>query len=255
VIHGQGGIGKTSAAAHAQSPFFLLSPGETGLHTLIDAGILPPLPNLEVHDWEGVLSLVEELATTDHPYKTLVIDTIDGLEQLCNAHVCATDYSGDWSEKGFMGYQRGYRAMAAGPWRGLLAALDKMRELKRVRPILLAHTGMGNFSNPEGPDYNRYVPNMYKDAWQLTFGWADIVLFGQREIFVVKDRPKDQRGKAVGGDHRVFFTEWRASADAKNRHNLPPEIEMGNSGKEAWENFTAAITASRQNGKETANAE
>ncbi len=254
VIHGQGGIGKTSTAAHAPSPFFLLSPGETGLHTLIDAGVLPPIPNIEVQCWEDVLSVVEDLTTKEHPYKTLVVDTLDGLEQVGNRHVCATDYGGDWSERGFMGYMRGYRSMAAGPWRALLAALDKMRELKHMRPILLAHTGVSTFKSPEG-DYDRWIPHMYKDTWELTFGWADIVLFGQREVYVTKERPKDRKGKAEGGEHRVFYTEWRASADAKNRHNLPAEIEMGSSGKEAWQNFTKAIMTSRENGKEASNAE
>ncbi len=248
VIHGQGGIGKTSTAAHAPSPFFMLSPGETGLHTLIDAGVLPPVPNIEVQHWEDVLSVIEDLTVKEHPYKSFVIDTIDGLEQLGNRHVCATDYGGDWSERGFMGYMRGYRSMAAGPWRALLAALDKMREVKRVRPILLAHTGVSTFKSPEG-DYDRWIPHMYKDAWELTFGWSDIVLFGQRTIVVTKERSRD-KGKAAGVDKRFFSTAWTATADAKNRHNLPAEIDMGTSGKEAWNNFTTAIMSSHKNGKE-----
>jgi hypothetical protein len=78
IFHGQGGIGKTSFAAHSTKPFFLLSPGETGLHTLIDSGQLPPIPNIEVHEWPNLMSLIDELTTTDHEYKTLVLDVLDG---------------------------------------------------------------------------------------------------------------------------------------------------------------------------------
>jgi hypothetical protein len=227
-----------------------LSPGETGLHTLIDAGLLPEVPNIEVNDWDNTLAIVEELTTANHAYKTLVVDTIDGLEKLANSHVCETQFGGDWGEKGFMGFHRGYKVTASGPWRGLLAAFDRLREVKRMGIILLAHTGIGNFQNPSGPDFNRYAPDLYKDAWSLSFGWADIVLFGQREIAVSKDKT-DRKAKGSGGDARVIYTEWSAFADAKNRHNLPPEIEMGTSGKEAWENFIKAIAAGKNgNGKD-----
>jgi len=242
VFHGQGGIGKTCFAGHAPKPFFLLSPGETGLHTLIDSGILSDTPNLEVPSWSGLLDVIEELIATEVPHKTLVIDTIDGMEKLANQFVCDTNYSGDWSEKGFMSYQCGFRGVAAGPWRGFLASLDRLREARQMGILLLAHTGVGNHRNPNGSDYSRFMPDMYKDAWQLTYGWADIVLFGNRDIIVEKDK------KAKGGAIRTCYSEYDAAWDAKNRHNLPPEIDMGESGKEAWDNFMVALAAGR-NGK------
>jgi len=222
-----------------------LSPGETGLHTLIDSGLVAPVPNLEIHDWVSLQGIIEELTETEHANKTLVLDTLDGFEKLCNQHVCDTDFHGDWGEKGFMGFQRGYKVVASGPWRGFLSALDRLRETKRMGIICLAHTGIGNFQNPEGPDYNRWLPDMYKDSWQLTNGWADMVLFAQPIVEVVKEKG-DRRSKGVGGDSRVIVTEWRASADAKNRHNLPAEIDMGTSGKEAWANFIQAISDGRK---------
>jgi hypothetical protein len=251
VLNGQAGIGKTSFAAQATAPLFLLSPGETGLLTLMDAGLVPPTPNLEIDTWPALVGIIDELTATEHAYKTLVVDTLDGMEKLANAHVCQTDYTGDWSERGFMGYQRGYKSVAAGPWRELLARLDKLRETKRMGVVLLAHSGVANFSNPAGGDYSRYVPDMFKDAWTLTFSWADIVLFGTRDVKVAKERGDAKtKGKDLGT--RTIYTEWNAAWDAKNRHNLAAEIDMGNSGKEAWDNVIAAVRAGRaaaDNGK------
>lgn len=247
ILHGQGGIGKTSFAAHAPNPIFLLSKGETGLHTLIDNNQLPEVSNLELSDWSNVIPMIEELATTQHDYKTLVLDTIDGFEKMCNQHVCMTAFQNDWGEKGFMGYRRGSNFVASGPWRELLMAIDTLREAKRMGVIMLAHTTQGTFNNPTGSDYSRYVPDMYKDVWQLTFGWADIVLFGYPVIVATKDRG-DKKAKGKGGDIRVMATEWDASADAKHRHGLPAEIEMGNSGKEAWDNFIAALRTGKDGG-------
>jgi len=39
----------------------------------------------------------------------------------------------------------------------------------------------------------------------------------------------------------VIYTEHHAAYEAKNRSGLPSEIEMGTSGKEAWENLKTAL--------------
>ena len=245
VFHGQAGQGKTTWASYATSPVFLLSPGETGLHTLIDSGVIAKCPNVEIESFDMLMGFVGTLTAEEHSYKTLVIDTIDGMEKEANKKHCVEAYKGDWSEKGFMGYQRGYRSTAAGPWRELLAVLDKLRETKRMGIILLAHTGVVNQRNPLGLDFHRYQPSMSKETWELTMSWADMVLYGER-VIVSEKKHDDRAVKGYGGDTRVMHTEWNAAFDAKNRHNLPPTIDMGNSGKEAWDNFIKAIKEGRE---------
>ena len=245
VFHGQAGIGKTCWAAHATSPIFLLSPGETGLHTLMDGGIIPKCPNVEIESFDMLMGFLGTLTEEEHPHKTLVIDTIDGIEKESNKKHCVEAYGGDWSERGFMGYQRGYRSTAAGPWRELLSALDKLRETKRMGIILLAHTGVVNQRNPLGLDFHRYQPSMSKETWELTMSWADMVLYGEQVIVAEKKR-EDKAVKGYGGGNRMMHTEWEAAFDSKNRHNLPPTIDMGQSGKEAWDNFITAIKEGRE---------
>jgi hypothetical protein len=249
VLHGQSGIGKSSTAAASENNIFLMSPGETGLVTLIDAGIVSSeIPYLEVTDWESLLSIIGELTTTSHQRKTLVLDTIDGFEKLALAHTCRVDYGNDWSEKGFEGFQRGYKTCANGAWRTFLAALDKLRTEKAMWIVALAHTGVGNFRNPTGNDFSRYTPSMHKSTWELTMGWADIVLFADRPVFTDKQRG-EAKAKAKGIGDRVMVTEWDAVADAKNRHGLPPEIDMGKDGNEAWANFTKALNEAKSKGE------
>ena len=241
VLHGPGGVGKTSWAAQAPNPVFLLSPGETGLHTLMDSGIVGQMDNIEVHRWIEYTAALTDLTDQKHDYNTLVVDTIDGIEKMCNHFVCETQFGGDWGEKGFGSFQKGNEFVANGPWRQMLAMLDKLRSAKSMRIILLAHTDIANFANPEGPDFNRYVPAMHKKPWGLTFGWADMVLFGYREVAVLKEKG-ERKARGGGGSTRLMRTEWSAASDAKNRHNLPAEISMGDSPEEAWTNFAAAFS-------------
>lgn len=241
ILHGVEGVGKTSFAAHAPKPIFLMARGETGLETLIDAGRLSETPHMpEITDWAELLSAIEWLTTSDHDYKTLVIDTLNGLERMCHEFVCDREFKGNWSEHGFAGFQRGYD-VALADWRLLLIALDRLRVEKRMGVIALCHTKVVTFKNPEGTDYDRYAPDMHHKTWSMTHKWADDVLFAMYYTEVVKGNEKDRKGKGQGGQLRVMYTTRHAAYDAKNRHGLPEEIEMGDGGQEAWTNFTNAI--------------
>src|SRR5215207_8519510 len=97
VIYGPEGVGKTSLAAAAPRPAVLMTRGETGLQTLIDAGRVPPTPHFpELQSWVDLLGAVEALRSGDHDHRTLVIDTVNGAERLCHEHVCARDFGGRW---------------------------------------------------------------------------------------------------------------------------------------------------------------
>jgi hypothetical protein len=224
--------------------------GETGLETLIDAGRLKETPHLpEIMSWTEMLGYIDALTNEDHPFKTLVIDTLNGAERLCHEHVCTRDYKDEWGDHGFMGYMRGYEVSLA-DWRGLLTALDRLREKKRMGIIALVHTKVKTFKNPEGPDYDRYAPDMHDKTWSLSHKWSDCVLFGNFEVAFtgVQENKKSgvSKGKAIGGNVRMMYTERHASYDAKNRLGLPIEIEMGNSPEEGWANFVVALKFGRK---------
>ncbi len=248
IIHGVEGVGKTSFAAQAPKPIFLMARGETGLQTLIDNGLVPEIDHFpETQSWADVLSQIRWLCESDTGHKTLVIDTLNGCERLCHEHVCHTKFGGDWGEQGFTSFQKGYD-VALSDWRELLSLLDHLRNERSMSVICLCHTQVKTYQNPEGPDFDRYQPDMHRKTWGLTHRWADLVLFANFEMFI--EAKKGGRPKGKGGQSRMLYVERHAAYDAKNRHGLSETIVMGESPQEAWDNFKSALTAGRNaNGK------
>lgn len=253
IMHATAGFGKTSFGAMTPKPIFIQSRGETGLETLIDARQLPETPHFPTaQDWMSMMGQLDFLLEGEHEFKTLVIDTINGAERLCHEYTCDIEYGGDWGEKGFTAYAKGYDTALA-PWREFLSKLDRLRERKRMTIILLCHTQVKNFKNPEGSDYDRYQPKMHEKTWALTQEWADIVLFGHYETLLVGRGNKEEidptkRAKAVGGMERIMLTGRTAAWDAKNRLGLPAQIECGDSAQETWKAFVAAAKAAKEAG-------
>jgi hypothetical protein len=244
VVYGPEGAGKTSLAAAAPRPIFLMSRGETGLKTLLDFGLVPPTPHFpEIPNWSELLDAIRTVLDQPHEYKTLVVDTLNGAERLCHEHVCQRDFGGRWGRDGFTSFMTGYD-VALAEWRVLLDLLDRLRESKRMGIVVLAHSRIATFKNPEGADYDRFVPDVHGKTWGLTGKWADSVLFLNFETYVDADRP-ELKGKAKGGSRRKLHTQRTAAFDAKNRHGLPAEIDGSRSAAEAWANFAGAMKAAK----------
>ena len=133
------------------------------------------------------------------------------------------------------GYGKGYKA-AVSEWRKLREEISKVRAIG-MNIIILAHCQVKNFKNPAGPDYDRYVMKVEKNAGAVFAEWADCHLFAQFEGGVNKERS----GKAKGwsSDARVMHTRRTAAWDAKNRFDLPETMPL------SWDEFEAATRAGR----------
>jgi len=249
-FHAAPGFGKTSLLAYSPSPIFAMTRGETGLKTLIASGQLPPTPHFpELETWPDLLAAVKMLRTQSHPYKTFILDTANGAERMMHEYVCQRDFEGEWGDRGFGSYQKGYDVSLA-DWRMFQNELDKLRTEQGMTIFYLIHTKIKTFKNPSGADYDRYAPEMHEKTWTLTKGWLDHILFGNFEVLVktgAKVTDVSKKGKAAETSHRILYTNSdNPTFDAKNRHGLPDEIEMGDSPQEAWKNLTDAIRTSRK---------
>lgn len=246
IIYGGPGIGKTSMAAFAPSPIFLSDYSEDGVGILAATGLIPEVSQMPpLEKWRDVIDQLKALETGEHEFKTLVVDTLGGVETLMHQYTINQDFGGDKGEKGFAGYGRGAK-VATSYVRDLLNAIDRVRDTKGMSVLILAHAKIATRKNPDGPDYDRWAPVCEPPTWEVFERWADMVLFCDYVTVVAGTSDPMKKGKARGGEDRVIRTTNAATFVAKNRHNLPPEISMGGNGQEAWSNLLEAIKTGRQ---------
>lgn len=226
-IYGTEGGGKTTWASGAPAPIFL--PGEDGTNHLDVARFPRP------ESWGDVLDSIRTLTADPHDFKTLVIDTIDGLEPLCWKYVC--DKGGKTDIESF-GYGKGYNA-ALDEWRLFLAALERLCRARAMNVILIGHAQVRTFKNPVGPDYDRYSMKINDKAAGLIREWTDATLFATYEEFSVKDERNANRVRGVSSGARIVHTQRSAAWDAKNRFDLPEPMPL------AFEDFASAVEAHR----------
>jgi len=214
VFYGVHGIGKSTWAAHAPSPIFLTT--EDGLD---DIGVdrTPMIRTLGEFN-----AAVSDLVTQPHDYRTVVVDSIDWLEQLIWKTV-ADEKNKDSIDE--ISYFRGY-GFALKHWAFVLSSLEHLRNERNIGVILIAHAKSMKIDPPDGESFNRYEPDLHKTVAPLIQEWADEVLFARYKVDAIKKGEGfNERTIAIGGERTVYTCESPAHL-AKRRIAMPDTIAM-----------------------------
>jgi hypothetical protein len=216
LIHGVHGVGKTTFAAGAPDPVFILT--EDGLGTLE----VPHFPLAKTLD--EVMQALGALYSEQHAFKTLVVDSVDWLEPLVWAKVCQDQKLKSIEDAG---YGKGYVA-ALDLWREYIEGLNALRDDKRMAIVQIAHTDIKRFDSPESEPYDRYVIKLHSKASALLQEHSDVVLFANYRISTVKSDVGFNKKvtRALGSGERLLHTAERPAFLAKNRYALPETLEM-----------------------------
>ncbi len=228
LAYGPEGVGKTRFGAFSLKPVFLCA--ENGL-SAPDLRGTPSFPPPDA--WADVFGAIEYLKTAQHDHKTLVVDSLDWLHQHARAAVCKRE---NMSPSQYEDYGRGEKHTFE-LWVQLTRALDELQEKRGMHIIMLAHSSMETFQNPQGEDFVRYQLALSKKAAERWKQWPDFLLFMSQEMFTKKSKD-DKAAKGIMGDYRIF-TQRSAAFDAKNRINLPTEIAYET--ENPWRPFADAV--------------
>jgi hypothetical protein len=215
LIHGREGTGKTTLGTRFPHPVFMQTEDGIGGGLEVDSfGLL--------QDFTSVLDAISALSTGEHPFRTVVLDSLDALEPMVWRAIC---FARNWQSIEAPGYGRGY-VEADKLWAELLAGLDWLRRTRNMTIVLIAHSAVETVNDPRAPAYTSYQLRLHKRARALVQDWADALGFLSTDVVVHSEDTGfgRKRARADGGAHRYLHFEGRPAYTAKNRFALPARL-------------------------------
>ena len=239
-IVGSAGTGKTTLGA--LFPNAIILPTEDGTTVFenwddaIQPAVLPRLPKSR----EGVsakgtlIAIIDELMTTPHDYKTLVVDSITTLAGIFEHEIALRDGVGTVADAAG-GFHKGFAELAS--WHAdFVYKCEQLRAVKGMAVVFLAHTGIKKIRNrPDAAaDYSVFSLEMDNQALSIYVSQSDAVLYLKKEEFV-SGQETDRKGRqtkfgrvqqtgnrtlVTTGDGQVGYV------NAKNRYDMPAELPV-----------------------------
>lgn len=243
IIYGPSGLGKTTLAVGSKNPVVLQT--EDGLGILTNNRKIPHSGLIKTYD-EFMDKLRDIYKLDKGTFDTLVIDSLDHLEPLIHAKTCEVHKQPSLES---FGYGRGYKE-AMKYFREFLDAVQRLRNDKGMRVIMIAHNQIKTFHDPLTEPYDRHEMKLHKDASALVLETCDMCLFLNYKKGTVKVQgAKGMTSKTVQ-TNRILVTTENPSCVAKNRYGLPETIEMVEEGddfieraEKTWTNIGKLISA------------
>ena len=217
VLYGVHGVGKTTWAAQAPNPIVVdVEDGSADL----DVTRTPVIKNSD-----DLNDALKTLMTTEHEFKTLILDSADFTEAVLNDAICKEHnvealQDIEWGK----GKGKGVKS-----FRNLLTKLTAIRDHKGMDIIVIAHDQIQRVEDPETASYDRHVPKMaYPDTSMLLCEWADEVFFAYHSVKTktVEGRYGKDVTKALAQSDRLMRCNFKPTVVAKNRLNMPDVIPL-----------------------------
>jgi AAA domain len=236
------GIGKSTLAADSPNPLFLDIEGGSP-ELIVSRYPFRDEPGGHVpRTYQDVLDAISDLIDSpSHGYETLVVDTADALESLIHIHVSKVNGKKDVEA---FGYGKGYK-VASAEMRTFLSRLEVV-QAKGMAIIVLAHSMVRTFKNPDGPDYDRHQLCTHELVGAQLKAWSDVVGYLRYDggaAVLPGDASQAPRARGWSTGRRMIHLSREAAWDAKCRLSMPAAIELGVASP--WAPFAAAKDAAR----------
>lgn len=218
-FYGPGGVGKTTLASEFPDPIFIQTEAGEGALEITSFKDEPLASFAEVN--EALVALASE----DHAFKTLVVDSVTRLEPLIWDETCQRH---KWASIEEPGYGKGY-VEADAVWREFLSACTWLRDHKGMTIVLIGHEGVQSFADPTTDSYDRYQMRLHKRAEALIREDMDVFGFINQITTIAQEKKQfgkkdDYVAKARGSGQRAINLEPRPAFQAKNRYGMPGQI-------------------------------
>jgi len=222
LAYGEPGIGKTSFAAEFPDNIFLqIEDGTPGGLQLTSFG--------KLEKFAEVMEAISALYSEEHSFKTLVVDSVTELQRLVFAETCERgDDKGtkQSSIEGF-GYGKGY-VLAQRVWQEFIDGINALRRDRGMTIILIAHSTIERFDDPESSSYHRYEIDLHSRSVGAIERDMDCIFLLKKSISTRKEDVGFNQSRAIaeGGSLTYIHTEGRPAFVAKNRYGLPAKLKF-----------------------------
>ena len=198
LTYGPTKIGKSSWCSHAEGALFLST--EPGLNSL-------EVFQVPITSWEELLATCAEIAEGSHPYKTVIIDTLDNAFRMCADYVCRKFKIEHESD---LGYGKGYTLINNEFGR----VLNKLAFMP-YGLYLVSHSQEIEIETRTGK-YTKIVPTLPDKARKIVLGLVDMILYCDIETVTGPDN------KMVA--HRIMRTKPSLYYEAGDRTGKLPDV-------------------------------
>lgn len=219
LIYGLPGTGKTSLANQWEDSLLVLfEKGTTGMKTN-EINLIEKSEETGKMVWELFKEAKSEIMTGEHPYQTIVIDTITRAYEYAMTYVIETKLDGVHPSD--TEFNSGYSKLN----KELKREFNELLSID-LGVVLLSHVKRKNVKDIKGNERSRIVADTGGSFGRFIMGEMDIVIFYD----------KDENGD------RILRVEGTKDFDSKSRLKFPDgDITAGDSAKEAYENFKKAF--------------
>jgi len=227
-ICGAPGSGKSTVAASFPKPFLIRTTGEAVPRDIPVDQRPAELGETGTPDqlWEQLKALARE----DHEYKTLIIDSVSGLENLFVQSVLDSDPKAKSIQQAGGGYGAG-RGMVTAMHLRVRKAAEIMRK-RGMNVVFVAHSDIIRIEPPDAESYTSYSLRLHDKSMSGYVDSVDVVGFLKQETIVTGD----ERKRAISDGSRVLVTYLTPSNISKNRLGIHEDlpVEHGKNPLAAW---------------------
>lgn len=257
VFYSKHGLGKTSLASRFKKPVFLIHPKEDGIGDLQQSGLAETnIPVFTATCWEEADECVDALLNGEfNECETLVIDELGGFEEMLHEYVGKVEFGGDMTETGFFSFQNGPNKIAPMYFAKFLSKLERLRDEKGMLVIVLSHSKIKTFTDPQRPQYDRIILSCGDKTAAAVLEWATTIGFIDTVIEMASLDGKNGKKRARGGDERVLHLSQSAVFEAKNRWGITEPVSLGSNADEGFDNFNKAVSDAIKSNKNKGTAE
>jgi len=212
VIHGAEGVGKTTFACQVPNPVMM------NLERGIPERYIKTTKQFNPSSYAECMDMIKTLYKSEHSYKTLIIDTLDALDDMLTAHTRAVTGNNNLSAN----YGAGY-AERSKLWSDIISGLTALNE-KGMTILCLCHTATIEMKDPLLPVYDKQALKLYKTEMARFVDWSDVTGYAIVKTYTTSSDGKRNLAKTAG--EHVILTHTNPAYIAKNRYDMPPEIPM-----------------------------